>query len=165
MMALMSLWFSLRWLRRVMVFSQCMAAWMAWLPQSIECSANLYFNIKVRYNYLIYLQISHLSESCLGDLSITCIVQAEGLFHVWAVRFQFACRKASPVLIFRNFSLDKWDLIIEMSFHSIFAHLMFFLSDHIVWANIMTWSSKMSHLKQWHETAWGAQKHIIAPSH
>ena len=89
---------------------------------------------------------SNLSESCASDFSFRGIIKVESLSYFFTVWSELLSTQTFSVLVFRHLSLYKRNIIVEVPFHSIFSHCMFFLSDIIISPNIMRRLSKSSSL-------------------
>ena len=89
---------------------------------------------------------SDLSESCTSDFSLRCIIEVESLSYFFAVWSELLSTHTFPILVFRDLSLNKRYIIIEVSFHSILSHCVLLLSNVIISSNIMRCLSKSSSL-------------------
>ena len=89
---------------------------------------------------------SNLSESCSSDFSLRGIIKVESLSYFFTVWSELLSTHTFSVLVFRDLSLNKRNIIIEVPFHSILSHCMLLLSDIIISSNIMRCLSKSSSL-------------------
>ena len=89
---------------------------------------------------------SNLSESCTSDFSLRCVIKIESLSYFFTVWSKLFCTHAFPILVLRNLSLHKRNIIIEVPFHSILPHCMLLLSNIIISSNIMRCLCKSSSL-------------------